>query len=146
MIRHFREIAAVNHLFPHSSFIKFLTLALSDAKRLTADPYFPCNRDKRRIRRKVEINSYYRQRLIKFPDLTFSESDIGFNVEARRESVSLRVEKAERPTQCSVLSAGKRIHVLFQKAGRCANQACSLFILDKGKPVVRPARKAKGRR
>ena len=78
--------------------------------------------------------------------MTFPESDIGFNVEARRESVSLRVEKVERPTRCSVLSAGKRIEILFQKAGRCANQACSLFILDKGKPVVRPGRKAEGRR
>jgi hypothetical protein len=26
------------------------------------------------------------------------------------------------------------------------SMACSLFILDKGKPVVRPGRKAKGRR
>jgi hypothetical protein len=26
-----------------------------------------------------------------------------------------------------------------------AEKACSLFILDKGKPVVRPGRKAKGR-
>jgi hypothetical protein len=56
------------------------------------------------------------------------------------------METVEWPTQCSVLSAGNLIDVLFQKAGRCVNQACSLFILDKGKPVVRPGRKAKGRR
>jgi hypothetical protein len=30
--------------------------------------------------------------------------------------------------------------------GRCVTKACSLFILDKGKPVERPGRKAKGRR
>ena len=78
--------------------------------------------------------------------MTFSESDLGFIVEARRESVSLRVEKVERPTRCNVLSAGRRIELLIQKAGRCANQACSLFILDKGKPVARPGHKAKGRR
>lgn len=28
----------------------------------------------------------------------------------------------------------------------CVKMACSLFILDKGKPVARPGRKAKGRR
>jgi hypothetical protein len=28
----------------------------------------------------------------------------------------------------------------------CVTKACSLFILDKGKPVARPGRKAKGRR
>jgi hypothetical protein len=28
----------------------------------------------------------------------------------------------------------------------CVAKACSLFILDKGKPVARPGRKAKGRR
>jgi len=30
--------------------------------------------------------------------------------------------------------------------GSCIRKACSLLILDKGKPVARPARKAKGRR
>jgi len=84
--------------------------------------------------------------LTKLLDLTFPESDIGFIVEARRASVSLNVEKAERPTQCGVLSAGNFFYILFHKAGRYANQACSLFILDKGKPAVRPGRKAKGRR
>lgn len=41
-------------------------------------------------------------------------------------------------------SAGPRASELIQPAGFCV-KACSLFILDKGKPVERPGRKAKGR-
>ena len=40
-------------------------------------------------------------------------------------------------------------HVLMSLSnwqGRCAAKACSLLILDKGKPVARPGRKAKDRR
>ena len=35
---------------------------------------------------------------------------------------------------------------LFQPAGLLRHKACSLLILDKGKPVARPGRKAKDRR
>jgi hypothetical protein len=34
---------------------------------------------------------------------------------------------------------------LSDRRDSCVTEACSLFILDKGKPVVRPGRKAKGR-
>jgi hypothetical protein len=35
---------------------------------------------------------------------------------------------------------------LSDRRSLCVTMACSLFILDKGKPVARPGRKAKGRR
>jgi hypothetical protein len=35
---------------------------------------------------------------------------------------------------------------LSERRDSGAAKACSLFILDKGKPVARPGRKAKGRR
>jgi hypothetical protein len=41
------------------------------------------------------------------------------------------------------------MHVLMSlsnRRGRSVAKACSLLILDKGKPVARPGRKAKGRR
>ena len=35
---------------------------------------------------------------------------------------------------------------LSDRRDPCVIKACNLFILDKGKPVARPGRKAKGRR
>ncbi len=35
---------------------------------------------------------------------------------------------------------------LSNRRDLCVTKACSLFILDKGKPAARPGRKAKGRR
>jgi hypothetical protein len=35
---------------------------------------------------------------------------------------------------------------LSDRRDSCVTEACSLFILDKGKAAVRPRRKAKGRR
>jgi hypothetical protein len=40
----------------------------------------------------------------------------------------------------------RALTTLSDRRDSCVSEACSLFILDKGKPVARPGRKAKGRR
>ena len=57
-------------------------------------------------------------------------------------------EKREGPSglpRVACLSAGNMLVVFFTAATYARIQACSLDILEKGKPVARPGRKAEGR-
>ena len=78
-------------------------------------------------------------------NLTFGKSDLGFMLEARRERVSLIKGRPNGLPSAACLSAGDMRVVFSTKAIHARIQACSLNILEKGKPVARPGRKAEGR-
>ena len=86
-----------------------------------------------------------RSRFPKASNLTTGESDIGFKCEVRRESVSLCGEPRGGPG-VGVFPPESRMMSLSDRRDFCVTKACNLLILDKGKPVARPGRKAKGRR
>jgi hypothetical protein len=86
--------------------------------------------------------------LVRRIDLTTNETDLRFPVEVGRMGVSRSAKWSRReavPAQeflcpmCGSMS-------FSNWRDSCVAKACSLLILDKGKPVARPARKAKGRR
>ena len=66
-------------------------------------------------------------------------------MEAARENVSLHLAVERPPTRRGPFLPERRSPELVHPENPCGHEACSLFVLDKGKPVVRPGRKAKGR-
>ena len=66
-------------------------------------------------------------------------------IEARRVSVSLKKGRPHGLPRVACLSAGNMLVMFSTMATYARIQACSLDILEEGKPVARPGRKAKGR-
>ncbi len=85
-------------------------------------------------------------RFVKLSHLTSSHCDIGFNIEIECESFRFLPRGAarcfgEREFFCRVTHS---LSFSNRQNYRVLRPAC-LFILDNGKPVERPGRKAKGR-
>jgi len=84
-------------------------------------------------------------RFSKLRDLTSVDLDIEFITEARCECISFRSGRSTASVR-KFFSLGMA-HNMIRSFRNCSRtkEACSLFILEKGKPVARPGRKAKGR-
>jgi len=87
----------------------------------------------------------------KLLDLTSREDDLVFNTEARHGASKTfcamppGTAVAVRARECESADSGFSRLVYVARLS-CGRKACTSLVLDKGKPVARPGRKAKGRR